>query len=136
VLTATPGASYKWYSNNVLIGAATRIFSPESSGLYKVEVFSDFGCSNMSKEVNVTITAIEEQIDSEVVVTPNPTVDKLYINTASKVHSVRVIDTVGRAVVCQDQSTEIDIGSVSAGVYVLLIKLDNGRAVTRRIVNM
>ncbi|HUP61678.1 MAG TPA: hypothetical protein VNA69_14805 [Thermoanaerobaculia bacterium] len=55
-LTASTGASYKWFKNDVLLPAETSIaLTVTTAGDYKVEVTTAGGCANTSAPVTVTV---------------------------------------------------------------------------------
>lgn len=137
VLLSSAASSYKWYHDDVLIDETHQQFSAETSGLYKVEVFSAAGCSNVSDEVNVniTVTGLEKENSTEVIVSPNPVRDKLFIHTSNKINSVKLIDIFGRSVLDGGQSNVVDISSVAAGAYLLMIDTGSG-TITKRVIKM
>jgi PKD repeat protein len=136
-LTSSAGTSYKWYKDNELIPFTGQQFSAEASGVYKVEVFSGAGCSNISDGVNVTIstvTGLEDETDSNLVVSPNPVRDRLYIETTARINSVKLVDILGRTVL-QGESKTLDVSPIGSGAYLLFIETEFG-PVTRRIIKL
>ena len=71
---------------------------------------------------------------------PNPTNDKLFLTSAfSKIEKIRIVDVLGKVVKQENKlispmdTDEIDVSRLNAGIYFLLIQLQD-RMVTKRIV--
>lgn len=80
---------------------------------------------------------IEELIESQLTIYPNPTNDVLYLynESASIVTSIKVYDSLGKLVLEQNNPlTHIDITSLSGGLFFVQIETDEG-IVTKKVVN-
>ena len=80
---------------------------------------------------------IEELIESQLTIYPNPTNDVLYLynESASIVTSIKVYDSLGKLVLEQNNTlTHIDITSLSGGLFFVQIETDEG-IVTKKVVN-
>ena len=92
--------------------------------------------SDESEEACATIsTESVEELTSLFNVYPNPVNDKLYIETEVEIEEVVVYDTFGRQqlAVSGQQSAVSDVSNLDAGVYIVMIKTNDG-IVTKRFV--
>lgn len=57
--TETPGITHQWYLDGAPIAGATNpTLTVNASGNYAVQLTNNFGCSNLSADVNVTVNAL------------------------------------------------------------------------------
>ncbi len=73
----------------------------------------DFYCSDV-------ISSVEEKI-SHVKIYPNPTSDKVYIDSDKSIQSILVKDINGRNVMRSIDSAHIDLSSLINGLYILIV---------------
>ncbi|MBO7288204.1 MAG: C10 family peptidase [Bacteroidales bacterium] len=96
------------------------------------------GMTDESEEACATIKpdAVEE-LTSLFNIYPNPVNDKLYIETEVEIEEVTVYDAFGRLQVTEtprrQDIVEFDVSNLNAGVYIVMIKTDDG-IVTKRFV--
>jgi hypothetical protein len=79
---------------------------------------------------------IEEVLESQFVIYPNPVKDvlMLYNESMSEVTSIKVYDTLGRLVLEQNNpSSQLDVSSLSSGLLFVQIETDNG-IMTKKII--
>lgn len=69
---------------------------------------------------------------------PNPTKDKLYMKSKSKIEKVSVYNSLGQLVINQTkvQQNQIDLSQLNAGVYLFRVLLENGQVETFKIVKL
>ncbi|MFK5983140.1 MAG: T9SS type A sorting domain-containing protein [Flavobacteriaceae bacterium] len=80
------------------------------------------------------ILDIEDNLQSQVVIAPNPTNGSIYIETNYLINSIKVFDVFGRLVLAQNNpSSQIEVSSLSAGLLFVQIETDKG-IVTKKIV--
>lgn len=60
-----------------------------------------------------------------VVVYPNPTANYIHINASTPVHSVTLFNLQGKEILKTKGKTKIDIGHLTAGMYLVKIHIDN-----------
>ncbi|MDY8137862.1 InlB B-repeat-containing protein [Aquimarina sp. 2201CG5-10] len=65
---------------------------------------------------------------------PNPVVDKMYIKTDEVISSIRLYSILGNEIkVLDTNNAQIDVSSLSKGVYFLIIETDKGKGTQRFI---
>ena len=66
-------------------------------------------------------------IEEDFTLSPNPTIDLLFINTKIKSCKLNIIDISGRVIYTTNgnQSTELDTSPLTQGTYLLTLKTDN-----------
>ena len=65
---------------------------------------------------------------------PNPAADQVHIQIEANIHSVTVLDLMGRVVKNNGSESTIDLTGMSAGTYLVRIKTPQGEGVSRLIV--
>jgi fibronectin type 3 domain-containing protein/photosystem II stability/assembly factor-like uncharacterized protein len=108
---------------------------------YRVKAKRDNTLSAASNTaVAVTIAAgINDPSAQVVAVYPNPTAGQLFISCRSALTNVTLTDLLGKthtvtATSSVQGSYEIDLSAVNAGVYVLVVQMEDGSAAAQRIV--
>lgn len=66
-------------------------------------------------------------IEEDFTLSPNPTIDLLFINTKIKSYKLNIIDISGRVIYTTNgnQSMELDTSPLTQGTYLLILKTDN-----------
>ncbi len=130
-LTANAGLGYRWFLNGTPLDTASqRTLVAYRRGRYSVEVTSQDGCKARSEEVIMTDANTEDLLTGGwLAVFPNPTTDKLqvYLGQAHQVTKVYVLNTLGKSVfqhsvVSREESVVIEMTSLAAGTYVVVIE--------------
>ena len=68
----------------------------------------------------------EIEVDSKIILYPNPIKNELNILTNEKIKNIQIYDVYGRKLIDKDQSfSSIDVTSLSDGVYIISICLEN-----------
>lgn len=80
-----------------------------------------------------TSTSTVEAVDQQLTISPNPANDVLSIATSSLPEQVVVRDGLGRVVLIAGSVTEVDISSLTSGVYFLTV-VNEGTHVVRQFV--
>lgn len=123
----SPGETYRWYLNDVLIeGASDRFFEASTSGFYSVQVV-DKGCASpISELVSVlvtSLTALEKEFPIQIY--PNPLGDQLVLNSPSiEIERIVVHDVLGRELINQSikaNTAQIAVDALAKGMYLLQI---------------
>jgi hypothetical protein len=132
VLSTNTANSYKWLLNGFPIpGATGQTLLPTQSGDYSVTVGTAAGCFGTSAPVPVTAmgTSTPEYTGSARVY-PNPATDIIHINApASLFITVTTLD--GRTVLEQKNSSQVSIGHLPAGLYIVILQRENGAVLLR-----
>lgn len=96
--------------------------------------------SNKTKNVIIDYSSINELLDSDVIIFPNPTTGELFISNSSPRNAIRVVevlDTQGRMLLKETGSgvSKIDMGQLSTGIYLVRIETEIGSLVKRVVRN-
>ena len=137
------GAIYQWFdcdTNEPIAEANQRQWTPSQTGEYFVEVTSGV-CSAQSDCISyVVVTSVEDQLDRQVSVYPNPSLGRVNIdltNNLTRLASIEVADLTGRVYQVrfeQQQDTMIIELPENAGVYLITIRSEGGLPYTTRVI--
>ncbi len=139
-LTTATATTYQWYFNgSLIIGATSQNYTPTADGIYVVRTTDVNGCVNVYSPgyVYSTLTAIEQLEGKAISVFPNPTngivdIDLNFQNPNQL--SVVVYDSFGKVVMTKENSSRIDLSTLSNGIYTMTISLDNKKPVYKKVV--
>jgi hypothetical protein len=134
-LVSSFATANQWFFNDTLIvGANNSHYRPTKSGLYKVIATDAFGCQLSSNTINVTITALTEQMAEEIKlrVSPNPNNGRFNLSFRVATKSdlwIDILDATGNKVFTANQadfigsySKEINLNQVSSSLYLVRIQ--------------
>ncbi len=119
-------ASYLWDD-----GSVGDVLNVSSNGIYTVTVTDEFGCEGVTF-FNVFTVGIEDAIAGQLSMYPNPANDRITIEWPAEwvgTSTATVYDLQGRALMtipASEQMQSIDLGSISAGHYVVQIQTPDG----------
>lgn len=129
-LTSNYEDGNQWYlDGDPIDGATSQYFEAEVSGLYRLTVTSQDGCST-STERQFVVTALEESIDKVIRVYPNPAKDhlKVEIDSAEPVQ-VKLLNVLGIEIEAKNltgsglsKQAEFDLTNQSNGMYILHVQ--------------
>jgi len=130
-------ATYQWYYNsNIINGATDYFYVATQNGDYNLVATDTNGCEVEAAIFNV-ITAVAPLILVDgVVLYPNPSSSKLSIVSISKISRLKIFDLIGMEILSQTISgykNEIDIRSLSSGIYFLQLQTRRGSVVKKFI---
>jgi photosystem II stability/assembly factor-like uncharacterized protein len=140
-LISSPANAYQWFlDDKELKNDTNRIVTINQLGTYKVEVFNEFGCGNMSDTMKI-ITDVPLYDNDEINIYPNPTDGRLTIDlTRSGFNSVDIgiSDLIGKSIynkkaVNASELIHVDMGLYRAGVYIIKITTNNSTIIKRII---
>lgn len=138
----SPNGTYTWFLDGVeLTGSDSHEYDTQQSGIYSVEVTSEFGCFSKSEALNFVLTGLEiNGLSLEIY--PNPVDNVLNIsgiNQFSREINWSILDINGRLIklIGQNKNNKrvINTSSLKPGVYVLLIKTNHDLVSYRFIKN-
>jgi len=128
----------QWYLNGDLLASETNpTIVPKLSGDYTL-VISSQGCTT-SKDVVFSITAIEEELTSSIVLYPNPASTEINI-TNSGVDSVdgQIFDMTGRQLkilnISGGQTIKVETYNLSSGMYIFKFSSEKGVSFKKAII--
>jgi hypothetical protein len=77
--------------------------------------------------------SIDDQNQFDILIYPNPTNDKLFIQGLSSSSRVSIYNVLGKLVLSQTISKEIDVKQLSKGIYILKIA-DEQKEIVRKFI--
>ncbi len=132
-LISSPGISYQWYLDDVLIVNATNdFFVPVMDGTYTVVTLDNNGCLNTSEPFLFTTTNIQSLELYTINIRPNPVKDYLEVafvtNTTLHQVAMEIMDVKGRQVFQQKYGEvngsfleKADVSNLPSGTYLIRI---------------
>jgi subtilisin-like proprotein convertase family protein len=126
-------ATYRWLNCNDslhIIGETERIFYPDSSGFYAVELTQNT-CVDTSICAEITEISIYELLNPNFSIYPNPTSGKLRIDCFDSV-LIKLYDQKANLIKTTNKK-EIDISEQAKGVYFIQIITNDG-SITKKII--
>jgi len=92
--------------------------------------------SNIQSEVMPT-PSLAESTDFDFAVFPNPCADALFLYSSNSIASYQVVSIAGNVVLSGAlPNSNIDVSSLSAGLYVVRVVMHDGNVVTRKIAKL
>ncbi len=144
LMTSSAAAGNQWYKNGVAItGATAQTYTILADGTY-TDIVTLNGCSSdVSNSIVINHTGVGEADAQVVSVYPNPNKGAFWLTIDSKtaaVYDMQVLNSLG-AVVHQEKNLEVsgtfkqyfDLGSLSAGMYTIVLRSDTNQ-ITRKII--
>lgn len=140
VLSIASGTNPTWYvDGNIVVGANTNTIIPLKSGIYTSKSTDINGCEAFSLGYSLTITAVEEEISTEVSakIFPNPATDKFRVEyrTPERPKSVQaeIINLLGMTIISKSLSrqpngvytADFDVSKQNQGKFFVRITTDN-----------
>ncbi|WP_300675063.1 T9SS type A sorting domain-containing protein [Soonwooa sp.] len=86
-------------------------------------------CVNKSKNLGLDL----ENKNTSLKIVPNPAQNNILISTSDKVSSVEIFNLLGQILITE-KNTNINISKLQTGTYFVKIKLQNGTAVTQKLI--
>ena len=115
----------------------------ETEYCYTIEIACNYGIYNLSETVCANTgeapegDSIDQITADDIDVYPNPASGMFYISGA-EIKSLTMSNSMGQVVYSNNDlhsdSVAIDVEGMSSGVYALMIELDNGEIIMKRIV--
>jgi len=135
--------SFQWIdciSNFEIDGATEQSFTPLVSGEYAV-IATQNNCSAISDCMAISVSVgIDEVIGASVSISPNPAKDFLNIDLGNleNVESIEMMDAQGRTVYSENNISEsrvqLDLGAMSAGMFVIRVTTQLGSSLFKVVV--
>ena len=139
--THQPYTSYQWFFNgNPIAGATSRTYQATVGGKYKVKVWNDGGCENISVPFFVGVVSTPEYTIHDLEIFPNPTTTDLVIDRKGYPMEldVELYSLTGKQLIEShyegSEPVRLDMRNYPAGLYILKIHSDEGIVRNERIV--
>jgi PKD repeat protein len=138
--TATTGVIYQWLNNGSTISGATKqTYSATVSSTYTVKVTDNNGCTSMSDPYNFIYSGINTlSADFGIVIFPIPASNEVNVQfNQIRANSLSIVNLKGQVVFEKQQVNEVEklaISELASGVYLLKLKLMNGKEVVQKLV--
>lgn len=121
--------SYQWYDSTAgLIPGATTMSLVIPAGVseyYYVVVTDNNGCTGSYGYNYVTHVGVANLAGNDVKIYPNPAADKVTVSAGTGVKAV-ISDMAGRKVIERENATEVSIGQLAPGVYMISLFDEQG----------
>jgi hypothetical protein len=138
-LNIASGTNPTWYVDGiVIVGATQNSVAPTKSGLYTVKATDTNGCEAFSNGYTLTITAIEEEVVSDVnaKIFPNPTTDKIRVEyrTAERPQNIQaeIVNIFGMTLTSKNlvkengiYTADFDVSKQIQGRYFIRVVTEN-----------
>ena len=82
-------------------------------------------------------TGIEDVLDKELRIYPNPVIDLLHLDNLKQVKRVNLHSITGKTILYKNVSNSnevLNIGHLSQGIYILILDLEDGSRITRKVI--
>ena len=133
--------AYEVYRETILLDTITELYYNDEnliSGTYTYNirpVYEDHNGATSTQEVTFC-EGVEEFFVPNVTIYPNPTNDKVYIETEAEIEEVVVYDVYGRIQNLRNSETQklrnsVDVADLNSGIYFVKVKTENGNVVKR-----
>ncbi|MEA3496749.1 MAG: PKD domain-containing protein, partial [Bacteroidota bacterium] len=117
------------------------VYTYQNVGNYDVslKVISDLGCTDSLTKlafINAKVNGITEVGNSEILIYPNPSNEKIYIKSEIKMQSINLYNSLGKSVLkAQDLNAKnYELKKQFTGIYFLKIGLMNGSEIVEKLV--
>lgn len=142
LLASTSNATYQWINcttGNIIAGATSQNFTPIISGNYAV-IISSGNCTDTSSCHYLSLTGINENYASEILISPNPSNNEFIVycpqQLIGKQVSVNIYDAYGKLVderKLNSKNTILKASSWAKGIYFMQLK-NEGSIIVRKLV--
>lgn len=126
--------------------AYTDLTPPAGLNLYKVAILTPTNCTSSAAALDTIISSnyrtsqdvgiTENEINTQINLYPNPTINKIYINTSIIPEKITIADLTGKELLSQKPSSNseiINIENLNSGVYFITLTINN-RSYQRKII--
>lgn len=138
-LSASYVPDYLWYDclNDVILPDETHyLFTPQQNGQYAAIGTSEFGCTDTSDCIEVNYVGMDESLNNEFEIYPNPAYDALTIYFSSLTPaSINVMDNQAKQVLQTSiySGQNISLNGLNSGIYFVVATIDERKYVLKMI---
>jgi hypothetical protein len=128
----TSSPTYQWIDCDngfqVIPGAVNQNFTPPTNGSYAV-IVENLSCVDTSDCYVVNSISLDENNNSALMISPNPTTNEVLVSCSSKIERIRISDLFGRIIYDENamsQSVNVDLTGKPEGIYIISVNINNG----------
>jgi subtilisin family serine protease len=130
-LVSSNGPNIQWYFNdNTLINDTNQVIFPNQYGFYSVSFTSEDGCTSYSTAFNWTALSLEEISSNQFTLFPNPSTDKITIQSEELFSEVHISNSQGQRIATKtlnpSNEYQFSVSEYARGVYFVKIQLKSG----------
>ncbi len=132
---------YNVYEDGTFLGSTTDTFYVDmglTNGLftYTATAVYYFGESEVSNSITILIVSLDENNANELVVSPNPAIDYVKVNSGIHINTYSILDINGKVVesnIVESSKFTINVSQYSEGLYYLKFETDD-KPILRKII--
>lgn len=143
-LSAPEAVSYQWYKDLAPVagliaidGETEQNYSPDSNGIFTVEVGNDNGCISMSENYNFIYLGLSNIEKSNISIYPNPNNGEFIVqlDNDNETYTISITDIFGKEIIKKQTNKPISHFSINIqpGIYMVKI-IKNNTLETHRII--
>lgn len=143
LLTSSPADKYQWLMNNQIIaGADQQTFIANAQGFYQVEISDQNNCKAKSDSVLYRSTHVQNVIEMENRIWPNPTRGWIHISSGiihEQINRITIYDLNGSLISQTNtegtgpSALQIDMSHLSSGLYIIETVNGSGQSQINKI---
>ena len=138
ILSSGVGMTYTWIlDGNVVNSGVDTCLTATANGNYQVFASNSSGCSSDTTSALVGYIGINDvYLNDNVVITPNPTQDELFVIIADGFENatITLTDAKGRVLnqlIRKKNTVQLNLGDQEPGVYFVIVELSSSKVVKR-----
>jgi subtilisin family serine protease len=112
----TPPFTFEWST-----GLSDALITDLSYDDYSITVTDFNGCTNNKTATIDYVSGINDRDLSNINIFPNPTNGLVYIQSENTINQIRLFDSIGRLIMTANNTSKIDLTTLSKGIYVVEI---------------
>lgn len=135
-LISTWADEYQWYFEGILLNETTQSISPNSDGEYVVVTSNNGLCTDTSEVFLYSSVNLESESENSLKVYPNPA--NSHLNIESKGFTSVSIKDINNKIILRKSGSDnlnLDLASLSRGIYIVQIENDNSLIIKKVIKN-
>lgn len=135
------GADYRWldcnHNNDLIPGATSQSYTATENGSYRVEITKN-GCTDFSNCYTINSIGIEEVQANRVIISPNPTSDRVTVSSDFFAEKIVLTDMSGRELLnigtSNSQTISLDLSIFANGIYFIQLTDEKEQTTTAKLV--
>lgn len=130
----------QWYQSSnfkEIPNATKKQFIPSANGTYYAVITSNAGCKSTTNTLSVIITSMFEEPNTFVDIYPNPSSDKIIINSAIQMEKILILSSEGRhlkEISAMSKNSTINISEIPLGTFIIRILYEDKSSTSHKII--